>query len=175
MKELSWDNIKAMLKASDQDCDGVSDYDDTCINLPNPNQTDSDFDGFGDACDGISSDLAVTMSAKPRRVGSGQTVTYSVKIINKGPMQTARGIYVQSFFPSVVKVTSVAASVGECDEFDGDLECTIDALSVGASITLTITVVPNTAAPIVNRINVRNGIGDLNQANNSATVTIVAK
>jgi uncharacterized repeat protein (TIGR01451 family) len=175
IKELSMDNIRALAKVMDYDCDGISDFDDTCIEVPNPDQTDSDFDGFGDACDGISSDLAVKMSADHQRVRAGQTVTYSVTILNKGPTHTAGGIFVQSFFPPVVKVTSVTASVGDCDEFDGDLECRIDTLSVGASVTLKITVVPNTAARIVNTIKVRNGIGDRKQSNNSATVTIVAK
>jgi outer membrane protein assembly factor BamB len=35
----------------DRDGDGVPDVNDSCANVPNPNQADSDGDGFGDACD----------------------------------------------------------------------------------------------------------------------------
>jgi hypothetical protein len=35
----------------DRDGDGVPDVNDSCANVANPNQTDSDGDGFGDACD----------------------------------------------------------------------------------------------------------------------------
>jgi len=36
---------------ADADGDGVSDDQDNCRNISNPNQLDSDFDGLGDACD----------------------------------------------------------------------------------------------------------------------------
>jgi len=35
----------------DQDGDGVEDQFDNCVAVPNADQTDTDFDGFGDACD----------------------------------------------------------------------------------------------------------------------------
>lgn len=40
--------------SSDSDGDGVLDEDDNCISIPNADQTDSDADGYGDACDSCS-------------------------------------------------------------------------------------------------------------------------
>jgi hypothetical protein len=42
---------------SDQDHDGVSDADDNCPYVPNPNQEDEDGDGIGDACEEMDNDL----------------------------------------------------------------------------------------------------------------------
>lgn len=36
---------------ADSDCDGVNDDIDNCLDVANPDQDDSDGDGFGDACD----------------------------------------------------------------------------------------------------------------------------
>ena len=41
----------------DLDGDGVSDAEDTCLAVPNPEQIDSDGDGIGDACDLTPSEL----------------------------------------------------------------------------------------------------------------------
>ncbi len=40
--------------AVDTDCDGISDVSDNCVTTPNADQSDSDSDGAGDACDSIS-------------------------------------------------------------------------------------------------------------------------
>jgi hypothetical protein len=45
------DDVKAVMKTSDWDCDGVSDYDDNCVYVYNPDQTDRNRNGIGDACE----------------------------------------------------------------------------------------------------------------------------
>ena len=47
----------------DTDNDGVRDNLDNCIDVPNPDQADTDGDGYGDVCDGdFNGDLTVNLS-----------------------------------------------------------------------------------------------------------------
>jgi len=50
VSELS--NIQVALADTDTDNDGVPDYADNCTLVVNPDQVDSDADGFGNRCDG---------------------------------------------------------------------------------------------------------------------------
>jgi Thrombospondin type 3 repeat len=40
-----------VLKISDSDCDGISDYEDNCVLVPNPKQKDKNKNGIGDVCE----------------------------------------------------------------------------------------------------------------------------
>ena len=51
VKEITSTSLIAVMKMSDWDCDGISDYDDNCIDVPNPKQEDRNKNGFGDACE----------------------------------------------------------------------------------------------------------------------------
>lgn len=48
---FAFDNFNATVAASDQDRDGIDDADDNCVLIENPDQRDSNGDGFGNACD----------------------------------------------------------------------------------------------------------------------------
>lgn len=48
---LLFSDSVAFLSFADLDGDGRRDYNDNCPSIPNPEQTDSDGDGFGDTCD----------------------------------------------------------------------------------------------------------------------------
>ena len=65
---LLQDQIKAgqpIARVFDLDADGVTDHDDNCVNYENPDQFDSDNDGFGDVCDAdYNNDLVIDTKDK---------------------------------------------------------------------------------------------------------------
>lgn len=57
---------------TDSDSDGVSDTEDNCVSVANPDQADSDGDGIGDACDGCPDDANKN---EPGNCGCGKVDT----------------------------------------------------------------------------------------------------
>src|SRR4051812_22277907 len=51
INELRRETIHNLLKGEDQDGDGVSDADDNCARVRNPDQRDRNRNGIGDACE----------------------------------------------------------------------------------------------------------------------------
>ena len=49
--ELTSEDALNVTRTVDSDKDGIKNNDDNCPGTPNPDQADSDGDGFGDACD----------------------------------------------------------------------------------------------------------------------------
>ena len=70
-------------QAPDADQDGVRDSDDNCVDVPNPDQLDTDNDGLGDACD--FPDLVPTLiSLSPADPVTGDRLTVEVTVANNG-------------------------------------------------------------------------------------------
>lgn len=59
LNELNLKDIENISKTLDQDCDGVSDHEDNCVQVWNPDQKDRNKNGIGDACEN---------KRKPRRI-----------------------------------------------------------------------------------------------------------
>lgn len=170
--EMTGANAYYGASTADEDGDGLSNAVDKCYGFQSQNQTDSDHDGFGDACDSISSDLSVTMSATPNRIEVQEPITYTITITNNGPTSEAKGITLTNEFPPSVQMNSFAITSGTCDgdHEDGGLICEIPSLAVGNSVVLAVSVNPTSAGSLLNRVEVVNGIGDTNLTNNVATI-----
>ncbi len=69
-------------QGGDTDGDGVCDDTDNCVNIPNPNQTDSDGNGVGDACDSSDPCAAVSITCANNIISvSGLSIPVSQLII----------------------------------------------------------------------------------------------
>ena len=124
----------------------------------------------------IPADLAITIVDGPDPVTVGQSLTYAITVVNNG-LPTAPGVIVADTLPAGVIFTAAIPSQGSCGAVVGQaFTCALGALAVGASASITITVVPNTAGTIVDTATVAALMADTNAANNtaSASTTVLA-
>lgn len=119
---------------------------------------------------GSEADVTLTASADQAVVLPGSTLTYTFNLGNVGP-RGATGLVLTATLP--LSVTFQAASPG-CTPLAGAVRCTHDNVRVGATATLTVSVLVDPAAPAVPLV-VTAIAGaaqpDANPANNSAVVT----
>lgn len=114
---------------------------------------------------GINSDLAINKSG-PSSAGPGQSVTYTINVINNGP-STATGVTVNDPTPAGTTPGPVTSTF--CSSFP----CNIGNLlpGAGATINATFTISPAQTAPVNNTATVTSSSADGNLGNNSSTVT----
>ena len=150
-------------------------------NLPD-SVTVADFDGDGrpdiataDANPGqvsvlldSSSDLAITMSDSPDPVVTGNNVTYSITVTNKGAA-AASDVSVTDTLSAGANFVSAVSSQGSCIESAGTVTCNIGALAKDANANITILVTATTAGTITNTASVISGVCDPNADNNTVT------
>lgn len=87
-------------------------------------------------------DLAVTCAGSSDRVTAPNPITYTIKVLNKGP-QAATDIGLIDALPNDGILVSSTSSQGSCKERTGSLYCKLGALTVGASATLVLVIKPD--------------------------------
>lgn len=85
-------------------------------------------------------DLKIAKTSDKASVSSGQTITYTVTLINEGSA-SATGVQVRDLLPSAVTFVSATPSQGTYNNATGIWN--VGSVSVGASLTLTIQVTVN--------------------------------
>ncbi|MFT4250456.1 MAG: thrombospondin type 3 repeat-containing protein [Candidatus Woesearchaeota archaeon] len=100
----------------DTDCDGIPDYRDNCPLVYNPDQTDTDGDGVGDACD-----ITVVCEVRERTLAGGVTAEVNMLVRNN--------------LPSAVSGLRAIADIPELGVSRG---FTLDTVAAGAAQSVTL-------------------------------------
>jgi uncharacterized repeat protein (TIGR01451 family) len=109
-------------------------------------------------------DLSITKTAIPVDVKVGETITYTLDVMNLGP-QTAENVVVVDTLPA--EVTFVSAT--GCTEALGVVTCALGNLGSGSGAVITIVVAANAEGTAINTATVASDTLDPNLANNTAT------
>jgi uncharacterized repeat protein (TIGR01451 family) len=118
-----------------------------------------------------SADLSVTTSASTSSVQVGGSVTYTLRILNRGPAR-ASGVVVTDILPAGAAFESASASQGTCS---GTMTviCRLGALAKGGRATVKITVKATVAGVLNNGASVSSATRDRVGANNHSLVVAV--
>lgn len=94
-------------------------------------------------------DLALVKTVSPANPPVGSMLTYTLVATNNGGI-TATGVVVTDNLPAQVTFQSASSTVGTCSQATGTVTCNIGTLAGGASASITIVVVRNSAASFSN-------------------------
>jgi uncharacterized repeat protein (TIGR01451 family) len=120
---------------------------------------------------GVPPDLSITKTDSPDPVVVGDTLTYSLRVLNAGPSAGATEVDVTDALPAGTSFQSATPSQGSCGQAAGTVTCNLGSLANGASATVEIKVTPQNTGTITNTASVAGSDRDPNTDNNSATAT----
>jgi uncharacterized repeat protein (TIGR01451 family) len=111
-------------------------------------------------------DLAVTKGDFPDPVDPGDTITYTIDVVNNGP-SAASGVVLTDTLPAGAAFSAASPA---CGETAGVVTCTLGNLAHGASRLITVVVTaPMTAGIVNNDVTVASDQTDYKPANNTDT------
>jgi uncharacterized repeat protein (TIGR01451 family) len=120
----------------------------------------------GAACCNSSADVAVTQISSPSTAVLGVGLNYTINVNNLGP-QSAYNVSVSDVLPPNVSFSSAPPG---CVYTNGVVVCSPGTLANGSSSSFTISVIPMTADPVTNVVNVVSVTSDPTPTNNSTTL-----
>ena len=112
--------------------------------------------------------LAITTSTQGTLIAGAQ-LTYVLAVVNGGP-SAAAGVVVTDALPAGVTFVSATGPGGPCGVTAGVVTCNVGAMAAGATIAVSIRVIPTAAGDIVNTATVQTTTTDPVPSNNSQTL-----
>ena len=98
---------------------------------------------------GVNQGLALGLVGSPNPVTAGSTLTYTISVTNRAGT-AGSGVMVTNVLPPNVNFVSASASVGSVSQAGGVVVANLGALAPGATATVTIQVVPQSAGAHTN-------------------------
>jgi uncharacterized repeat protein (TIGR01451 family) len=117
-------------------------------------------------------DVSVTMTAQPNPVNQNSNLTYTVLVVNNGPLAAENVVLTDTLPAGATFVSASSTPVGTCSGTT-TITCTFGTLTYpdGTSATVTIVVTATEAGTLTNTVNVTSTTPDPDLANNTATTS----
>src|SRR5262249_39655521 len=132
------------------------------------NNTDNT--GNGGSTTGV--DLAIAKTASAPVNGRGQTIDYTLVVVNNGP-NTATGVTVTDPLPAGFSLITATSTQGSCSGTT-TVTCNIGTMANGASVTITLHGLIRGTGTLSNTATVAANEADSNPSNNSSTAVAAA-
>jgi len=116
------------------------------------------------------SDVAVSLTATPDPVFIGSNLVYTIVITNNGPL-AAPNVSLTNTLPSSVILKSASASQGTLTTNGNPIFGSFPTVATGGSVTVILTVTPQSTGTITNKASLGSGYSDPAPANNNASIT----
>ena len=120
-----------------------------------------------------SADVAIVKTGAPNPVTAGNTLTYTLAVVNHGPSD-AQDVTVSDPLPAQVTYQSLTSTAGTtCSEASGTVSCDLGTLAMGGTQTITIVTTANSAGTdsFTNTATVSPPRTDPDHTNNTASFT----
>jgi uncharacterized repeat protein (TIGR01451 family) len=115
------------------------------------------------------SDLVLTKNVLTDSISLGSALTYTFIVSNAGP-DIATNVVLTDRLPAIATLTSAHSDTWNCFQTNDDLICRLDAVAVGATAALTLTVIPDSAGIVCDFATVISAQSDPFLANNQVAI-----
>jgi uncharacterized repeat protein (TIGR01451 family) len=126
----------------------------------------------GGSCPGT--DLALAMADAPDPVVKGSNLVYTLTVTNVGP-NTAKGTVLTHNLPASTIFVSATTTRGSVSQTAGVVTANLGNMTIGATATVTVTVIPGQTGPIISSAIVSSTEPEINPPNNVASVTTLVQ
>jgi hypothetical protein len=175
---ITGDEVLKIGRSLDSDGDSISNADDNCPAIANPDQRDRDHDGIGDVCETSErADVAIRTNRRAKEITKDESITLQFDVLNNGP-RAAKNItaYAQSK-PTLHILTCQSSDGSPCTSNGSVATAHIGDLDAGQQTTVSIDVklqcMPRKESWVFIEVGVPTSPIDGNSNNNYASLSVI--